>query len=66
VGFGGDATDKPAPGDYDSDGKTDLAIYRAGAGSWFIYPSRGGSPWGVIFGGDASDLPVTTNPATYM
>jgi hypothetical protein len=66
VGWGGDPSDIPVPGDYDGDGKTDLAIYRASIGGWFIKPSGGGSSYGVGFGGDPTDLPVTTNlPSIY-
>ena len=66
VGFGGDATDIPVPGDYDGDGKADLAIYRANIGAWFIYPSSTGPSgiYGVGFGGDPTDIPVTMNLAS--
>ncbi len=58
-GWGGDATDKPVPGDYDGDGKTDFAIYRSSTGVWYIKPSGGVPEWyGVYFGGGASDVPV--------
>lgn len=43
-------------GDYDGDGKTDLAIWRPATGVWWIYKSTGGtlSPqWGT-----SGDLPV--------
>ena len=56
VGFGGNPNDVPVPGDYDGDGKTDIAIYRSG--TWFILPSSGGSYYTVGFGGNPNDVPV--------
>ena len=44
--------------DFDSDGKTDIAIYRATNGAWYIHPSAGSPPYGVGWGGDSSDIPV--------
>jgi len=35
----GVSTDKPVPGDYDGDGKTDVAIYRPATGQWQILTS---------------------------
>ncbi|MEO0228289.1 MAG: hypothetical protein ABIL70_09605, partial [candidate division WOR-3 bacterium] len=60
-GWGGHPSDKPVPGDYDGDSRTDIAIYRGGTGAWYVYPSSGESPYGVGWGGDASDIPIIMN-----
>jgi len=49
----GTPTEIPVPGDYDGDGRADIAIYRTTTGQWFI---RGG-PEGVPYG-TAGDRPV--------
>ena len=78
VPFGGPGVlDRPAPADYDGDGTTDIATFRAnsdlvpGAAQWFILPSGpnpGGFPtrdgaFAVVFGAaGGTDLPA---PADY-
>jgi uncharacterized repeat protein (TIGR03803 family) len=54
--------DVPVPGDYDGDGRQDLAVFRRGEGGWYIEPSSiGAAPIGAYWG-VASDRPV---PADY-
>ena len=61
VGWGGPGF-TPVPGDYDGDKKTDVAIYQSSNGGWWIIYSSDGSTYGMGWGGDASDIPLTTNP----
>jgi len=46
------------PCDFDNDRKADIGVYRASTGNWYIYPSGGGAPYGLQWGGDASDKPA--------
>jgi hypothetical protein len=52
--------DVPVPGDYDGDGKTDIAIWRPGDGFWYIISSKDGSfvsqQWGS---GSQNDVPIS-------
>jgi hypothetical protein len=52
----GVAGDIPVPGDYDGDGRSDIAIWRSSNGFWFIVRSASGTGavqgWGLA--GDRS------------
>jgi len=55
----GATTDKPAPGDYDGDGKTDFAIFRPSDGSWWVINTSTGSAGIALYGwGASTDVPV--------
>jgi hypothetical protein len=58
----GMSADKPAPGDYDGDGKTDFAIFRPSDGNWWVINSStgsGGVP--VSAWGASTDVPVAAD-----
>lgn len=50
--------DKPVPGDYDGDGKTDFSIFRPSSGEWY-YLQSSDNAWGpVIAWGNSTDIRV--------
>jgi len=52
----GTTGDIPTPGDYDGDGRSDLAIFRPSNSTWFVFGSTGGM-YSQPFG-QAGDVPV--------
>jgi len=54
----GYSTDQPVPGDYDGDGRADLAVYRSSTHERFIIPSNGGNSYAQVDGTDRLDRSI--------
>ena len=53
----GSPGDKPVPGDYTGDGRTDVAVFRPSDGSWLVLRSENWSYYSFPFGA-AGDIPA--------
>jgi hypothetical protein len=55
--------DIPETGDYDADGKTDIAVYRRSNGGWYILlSSTGYTTYGSYLWGLGGDIPLLERP----
>jgi hypothetical protein len=51
--------DVPLAGDFDGDGTSDIAVYRASTAHWFVLKSSTGfTTWDTYQWGTAGDIPV--------
>ncbi|HEX9928475.1 MAG TPA: CHRD domain-containing protein [Pyrinomonadaceae bacterium] len=53
--------DMPAAGDYDGDGRTDIAVYRVSNGIWYILQSSNNQPRYENWGQPGVDIPCAGN-----
>lgn len=56
----GESEDKPAPGDFDGDGKTDFGVFRESDGTWYIICSSNEAVIIETFG-ERDDVPVAAD-----
>jgi Tol biopolymer transport system component len=57
----GTSGDVPAPGDFDGDGRADVAVYRPATGAWYVLQSGGGVR--TVGFGLNGDIPIPSPPS---